>query len=136
MGTRAGVGPGYTLEAAAVRLTEDIGELRGDGGLPHEVRTVVTILPHQRRLDIAVSGLPVEADPDRTTIRAVMSRLFGLASLHNIVVLDGETPPLFTQQILLIGSDGQPFAAMIGTAVGDVERRAPRHDRTVHQKRS
>jgi hypothetical protein len=120
-GARAGVGPGYTLEAAAVRLIEDIAELRDEGGIPAYVRTVIEILPQQRVLEIRVKGLSVETDPDRTTIREVTSTLFELASYHNIVALDGATPPLFTQRILLVGADGQPFSAMVGTAVGDVE---------------
>ncbi|GAA0626454.1 hypothetical protein GCM10010174_52420 [Kutzneria viridogrisea] len=120
-GVRAGIGPGYTLEAAAVRLCEDIAELRNDGGIPAHVRTVIGILPQQRVLEIRVEGLLVEADPDRTTIREVTSTLFELASDFNIVALDGATPPLFTQRILLVGADGRPFSAMVGTAVGDVE---------------
>ena len=120
-GARAGVGPGYTLETAAVRLSEDIAELRRDGGIPAHVRTVIGILPQQRVLEIRVEGLSVEADPDRTTIREVTNALFELASYHNIVALDGATPPLFTQRILLVGADGRPFSAMMGTAVGDVE---------------
>jgi hypothetical protein len=43
-----------------------------------------------------------------------------LASCFNIVALDGETPPLFTQRILLVGVDGRPISAMVGVAVGDV----------------
>ncbi|KAA2253291.1 hypothetical protein F0L68_33305 [Solihabitans fulvus] len=120
-GARAGVGPGYTLEAAAVRLIEDIAELREEGGIPQHVRTAIGILPQQRVLEIRVQGLSVEADPDRITIREVTTALFELASYHNIVVLDGVTPPLFTQRILLLDSDGSPFSAMVGTAVGDVE---------------
>lgn len=77
-GARAGVGPGYTLEAAAVRLTEDIAELRDDGGIPAYVRTVIEILPQQRVLEIRVEGLSVEADPDRITIREVTNALFEL----------------------------------------------------------
>jgi hypothetical protein len=121
-GARAGVGPGYTVEAAAVRLTEDIAELRDEGGIPQHVHTVIGILPQQRVLEIRVEGLSVEADPDRTTIREVTNALFELASYHNIVALDGATPPLFTQRILLVGTDGRPFSAMMGAAVGDVEQ--------------
>ncbi len=120
-GARAGIGPGYTLEAAAVRLTEDIAELRDEGGIPHHVRTVIEVLPQQRVLEIRVEGLSVEADPDRTTIREVANTLFELASYFNIVALDDATPPLFTQRILLLGTDGRPFSAMVGAAVGDVE---------------
>jgi hypothetical protein len=109
------------LEAAAVRLTEDIAELRDEGGIPHHVRTVIEVLPQQRVLEIRVEGLSVEADPDRTTIREVANTLFELASYFNIVALDGATPPLFTQRILLVGADGYPFSAMVGAAVGDVE---------------
>jgi hypothetical protein len=120
-GARAGVGPGYTLEAAAVRLSKDIAELRDEGGIPAYVRTVIEILPQQRVLEIRVEGLSVEADPDRTTTREVTSTLFELASYFNIVALDGVTPPLFTQRILLVGADGRPLSAMVGAAVGDVE---------------
>jgi hypothetical protein len=127
-GARAGVGLGYTLEAAAVRLAEDIAELRDDGGIPKHVRTVITVLPQQRVLEICVEGLSVEADPDRTTIREVTHALFELASYHNIVALDATTPPLFTQRILLIGSDGRPFSAMIGSGVGDVDSVTPQQN--------
>lgn len=120
-GVRAGTGPGFTMEAAAVRLAADIGELRDDGGIPSHVRTVITVLPQQRVLEIRVEGLSVEADPDRTTIREVTNTLFELASYHNIIALDAATPPLFTQRILLVDSDGRPFSAMVGSGVGDVE---------------
>ncbi|WP_063797816.1 hypothetical protein [Saccharothrix sp. NRRL B-16348] len=121
LGQRAAFGPGHTLEATATRLVDSIGELRADGCLPPAIRTTVTVLPHQRRLDIRVEGLSPHTDPDRTQIRTVMNVLFELASFHNIVVLDDHTPPLFTQRILLIGTDGLPFAGLIGAAVGDVE---------------
>lgn len=77
-GAQAGIGPGYTLEAAAVRLADDIAELRDGGGFPSHVRTVITVLPQQRVLEIRVEGLSVEADPDRTTIREVTNTLFEL----------------------------------------------------------
>jgi hypothetical protein len=124
-GARAGLGLGHTVEAAAVRLAEDIAELRDDGGIPAHVRTVITMLPQQRVLEIQVEGLSVEADPDRTTIREVTNALFELASYHNIVALDATTPPLFTQRILLVDTDGRPFSAMIGSGVGDVEAVTP-----------
>lgn len=120
-GARAGIGPGYTVEAAAVRLAADIAELRDDGGIPSYVRTVITVLPQQRVLEIRVEGLSVEADPDRTTIREVTNTLFELASDYNIATLDAAVPPLFTQRIVLVDSDGQPFSAMMGAGVGDVE---------------
>lgn len=120
-GARAGIGPGYTLEAAAVGLCEDIAELRDDGGIPDYLRTVIEILPHQRVLEVRVEGLSIENDPDRTTIRDVTIALFELASYHNIAPLDGGTAPLFTVRILFVDPDGRPFSALIGTAVGDVE---------------
>ena len=120
-GARAGVGPGYTVEAAAVRLADDIAELRADGGIPAHVRTVITVVPQQRVLEIQVEGLSVEADPDRTAMREVTHALFELASYHNIVAVDATTTALFTQRILLVGTDGRPFSAMIGAGVGDVE---------------
>ncbi|GLY68726.1 hypothetical protein [Amycolatopsis taiwanensis] len=126
-GARAGVGPGYTLEAVAVRLANDIAELRDDGGIPADVRTMTTVLPQQRVLEIRVEGLSVEADPDRTTIREVANTVFELASYHNIAPLDDTAPPLFTQRILLVGPDGRPFAALLGAAIGDVETVTPHH---------
>jgi hypothetical protein len=36
------------------------------------------------------------------------------------MTLDAAAPPLFTQRILLVDSDGRPFSAMIGAGVGDV----------------
>ncbi|WP_436494277.1 hypothetical protein [Actinokineospora sp. HUAS TT18] len=113
----------------AVRLADDIAELRNDGGIPEYVRTVITVLPQQRVLEIRVEGLSVEADPDRTTIREVTHALFELASYHNIVALDATTPPLFTQRILLVDSDGRPFSAMIGSGVGDVDSVTPQRNR-------
>jgi hypothetical protein len=92
-GARAEIGLGYTLEATAVRLAEDIAELRDEGGLPAHVRTVTTVLPQSRVLEIRVEGLSIEVDPDRTAIREVTNALFELASYHNIVALDGITPP-------------------------------------------
>jgi hypothetical protein len=51
----------------------------------------------------------------------VTNALFELASYHNIVALDATTAPLFTQRILVVGTDGRPFSAMMGAGVGDVE---------------
>ena len=120
-GAGAGVGSGSrTLEAAAVQLAADIAELRDDGGLPLHVRTVITVLPQQRVLEIRVEGLSVEADPDRTTIREVTNTLFEIASHYNIVAIDATTPQLFTQRILIADTDGRPFSAMIGAGVGDI----------------
>lgn len=119
-GARAGIGPGFSLEAAAVRLAADIGDVRDDGGIPSHVRTVITVLPQQRVLEIRVESPSVEADPDRTTIREVTNALFELASDHSIVTLDAAEPPLFAQRILLVDSDGRPFSAMVGAGVGDV----------------
>ncbi|WP_216211133.1 hypothetical protein [Amycolatopsis aidingensis] len=119
-GARAGIGPGYALEAAAVWLAADIAEFRDDGSIPPHVRTVITVLP-QQVLEIRVEGLSVEADPDRTTIRHVTNALFELASDHNIVALDATSPPLFSQRILLVGTGGRVFSAMIDAGVGEVE---------------
>jgi len=121
LGASAGTGPGYTLEAVAVRLAEDIAELRADGGIPAYVHTVITVLPRQRVLEIQVEGLSIDADPDRTTIRQVTNTLFEIASFHNIIALDATTPPLFTQRILLLDTGGRPFHAMLGAGIGDVE---------------
>jgi hypothetical protein len=128
-GAQAGIGLGYTLEAAAVRLAHDIAELRADGGIPANVRTLTTLLPQQRILEIRVEGLSVETDPDRTTIRDVAHTLFELASDHNIIALDGLTPPLFTQRILIVSADGRVFAAMIGAGIGDVEPVTPQQNK-------
>lgn len=82
---RAGVGLGYTLEAAAVRLAEDIAELRDDGGIPAHVRTVITVLPQQRVLEIQIEGLSIEAAPDRTTISEVTHALFELPATTTLL---------------------------------------------------
>jgi hypothetical protein len=78
-GAQVDIERGYGLEAIAVQLSDDIAELRDDVGIPAHVRTVITVLPQQRVLEIRVEGLSVEADPDRTTIREVTNALFELA---------------------------------------------------------
>jgi hypothetical protein len=59
------------MEAAAVRLAQDIAELRHDGGIPAHVRTVITVLPQQRVLEIRVEGLSSHhhprSDPTRSS---------------------------------------------------------------------
>ncbi|MGH3677973.1 MAG: hypothetical protein ACRDU5_20015 [Mycobacterium sp.] len=127
-GARAGIGPGFTLEAAAVRLAEDIAELRENGCIPAHVHTVITVLPQQRVLEIQVEGLSPRTDPDRTTIREVTNALFELASDHNIIALDAATPPLFTQRILLLDTDGQPFHGLVGHGCGVVENIQRHHN--------
>lgn len=116
------------IRAFPVGKLGDIAEFRDDGGLPEHVRTVITVLPQRRVLEIRVEGLSVEADPDRTTIREVTNALFELASDYNIVALDAATPPLFTQRILLVDSDGRPFSAMMGTGLGDVGTVTPQRN--------
>ncbi|MFI6098204.1 hypothetical protein ACIA8G_21800 [Lentzea sp. NPDC051213] len=117
----ADIDPVSTLEAAAIGLSEDIAELRADGGLPSEVHFVVNIVCQQQILEVVVTGLSVDDDPDREAIRSVVDALFELGSMHNIVYLDCETPPLFTQRIVLVDHEGRPFAAKIGAASGDVD---------------
>ena len=85
----------------------------------------MTALARQRLLQIQVAGLSAEDDPTGSASRHVLNSLFELASLYNIVGLDTHIPPLFTQRILLIEPDGRPFAAMIGSAVGNVEQLLP-----------
>ncbi|WP_460393638.1 hypothetical protein [Actinophytocola sediminis] len=120
-GSRVAVERGYRLEAIAVQLSADIAELREDGCLPEHIHTRVTVLPEQRVLEIRVEGLSVETDPDRTASRDVMNTLFELGSDHNIITLDAESPPLFTQRILLVDPFGQPFAAKVGAGMGEPE---------------
>ncbi|WP_238413079.1 hypothetical protein [Saccharothrix deserti] len=50
-----------------------------------------------------------------------MTALFELVGDHNIIALNVLTPPLSTQYIALVDPFGQPFAAMIGTGVGEPE---------------
>lgn len=124
-GAQVDIERGYRLEAIAVRLSNDIASLRENGGLPDRARTRITVLPQQRVLEILVEGLSVETDPDRTTSRKVLNTLFELASDHNIITLDDASPPLFTQRIVLIDHHGQPFAAMIGSGMGEPESFMP-----------
>jgi len=126
-GAQVDIERGHRLEAIAVNLCADIAELREDGGLPDHLRTLITILPQHRVLQIRVEGLSVETDPDRTTIREVMNTLFELASDHNIIPLDPDptSPPLFTQHIVLVDPHGHPFAAKIGAGMGEPEPVTP-----------
>ncbi|WP_158853145.1 hypothetical protein [Saccharothrix deserti] len=125
-GARVDSERGYRLEAIAVQLSDDIVSLRENGGLPHHVRTRITVLPRQRILEILVEGLSVETDPDRTTSREVMNTLFELASDHNIITLDAASPPLFTQRIMLVDHHGHPFAAKVGAGMGKLKPFMPR----------
>ncbi|MFB9902875.1 hypothetical protein [Allokutzneria oryzae] len=120
-GSHSGTGPGYTLEAAAVRICEDISELRHDGGISDEVHTTVTVLPQQGMLEIRVLGLESEADPDRVIGLNLLTDLFVLASMHNTASMDERIPPQFRMRILLIDADHTPYAALLGTAVGDLD---------------
>lgn len=122
-GVHAGDGPGYTLEAVAVRVSADITQARQHGDIPAHTRTVVTILPRQRTLEIRVEGF--DTIPDKAATRTVMTALFELVSRRNIIALDAVTPPLFTQHIVLVDSFGQPFAAMVGAGVGEPEPITP-----------
>ncbi len=106
-GAHAGDGPGYTLEAIAVRVSADVVAARDHGDLPAHTRTVDTVLPHHRTLEIRVEGF--DTIPDKATTHQTMAVLFELVSDHNIIALDAATPPLFTQHILLVDSSGQPF---------------------------
>lgn len=119
-GANAGIGLGHTLEAAAVRLSDDIAELREHGGIPTHVDTLIVVYPKQRILEIQIEGLSPHTDPDRTTIREVTYALFELASYYNIVTLDAALP-VFTQRILLLDPDGRAFHALVGAAVGEAE---------------
>ncbi len=125
-GARVEIERGYRLEAIAVALSADIAELREDGGLPSHIHTRITVAPQHRLLEIQVEGLSIETDPDHTTSREVLNTLFELASNHNIITLDAVSPPLFTQRIMLVDHDGQPFAAKVGAGMGEPEPFTPR----------
>jgi hypothetical protein len=120
-GDRAGVGPGYTLEATAVRLVLGIGELRENGGLPARVRTVTAVDPQRGVLEIQVEGALVvddDADADLARLLRVAGELFDLASRYNVVPVDPRVPPLFEQRVVLMGSDGRPALTLVGAAAG------------------
>jgi hypothetical protein len=122
-GAKAGDGPGYTLEAIAVRISHDITEARERGDLPAYTRTVVTVLPWRRMLHIRVEGF--DTVPPRATSRAVITTLFDLVSAYNIIPLDSFELPMFTQHIVLVDPDGQPLAAIVGAGAGEVEPLMP-----------
>ncbi|MGH3756488.1 hypothetical protein [Actinophytocola sp.] len=92
-------------KAAAVRLSDDIAAFREDGGIPAHVHTLIVVWPQQRVLEIQVEGLSPRTDPDRSTIRGTTYALFELASHYDIVALDTDTAPLFTQRILLLDTN-------------------------------
>ncbi|MFE2755424.1 hypothetical protein ACFXGA_25820 [Actinosynnema sp. NPDC059335] len=123
-GAKAGDGPGHTLEAIAVRISHDITEARERGDLPAYTRTVVTVLPWQRMLHIRVEGF--DTVPAPATSRAVITTLFDLVSAYNIIPLDPVALPTFVQQVVLVNQYGQPFAAIVGAGVGEVEPVTPR----------
>ena len=120
-GLAAGTGRGYSLEAAAVRLADAIGELRDDGELPACLHTRIEINPDSRELTLRCWGLSPDDDSDRVVARRVLHVLFELASFHNIVPLHTRTPPLFTLRILLLDCADKPFAALVGSGMGDAE---------------
>ena len=120
-GLAASLGRGFSLEAAAVRLADAIGELRADGELPARLHTHTDIDPQRRTLTLRGRGLAPDDDPDRTEARNVLHTLFQLASFHNIVPLDESTPPLFTVRIVLLDRHDRPFAALVGAGMGEAE---------------
>lgn len=120
-GLAAGTGRGYSVEAAAVRLADAIGELRDHGELPACLHTRTEINPNSRELTLRCWGLIPDEDPDRVVARGVLHQLFELASFHNVVPIQTRTPPLFTLRILLLDRAEQPFAALIGAGMGDAE---------------
>lgn len=109
------------LAITARLLSEDIAELRSSGGIPAHVRTVVSALIPQRVLVIEIFGLSRKADPQRRNARAVMMAIFELVSAHNIVALDNDGETLFSQRILVVDTDGRPYAGLVGAAMGAVE---------------
>ncbi len=70
-------------------------------------------------MQVRVEGF--DTVPDEATSRKVVTALFELVGDHNIIALNVLTPPLSTQYIALVDPFGQPFAAMIGTGVGEPE---------------
>jgi hypothetical protein len=112
----------HSLAMRARLLADDIAELRSSGGIPAHVRTVVSAHIPQRVLVVEVFGLSLKMDPERTVARAVMTAIFGLASAYNIVGLSDDTETLFHQRILVIDTDGHPYAGLVGAAMGQVER--------------
>lgn len=124
-GDRAGVGPGYTLEATAVRLALGIGELRENGGLPAHVRTVTAVDPQRGVLEIQVEGAVVaddDANADLARLLRMAGELFDLGSRYNVVPLDPRVAPLFAQRVVLMGSDGRPALTLVGAAAGPLPR--------------
>lgn len=117
-GDRAGVGPGYTLEASAVRLATGVTELRENGVLPAHVRTVTAVEPQRGVLEIHVEGLAGDACTDLASLLRMAGALFDLASRYNVVPLDPLVAPLFEQRVMLMGSDGRAALTLVGAAAG------------------
>ena len=111
----------YSLAMTARLLAEDIADLRDGGGLPAYVRTVVSALTPQRMLLVEVFGLSLKLDPERTIARSVLTAIFELASAYNVVGLADDAETLFHQRVLLIDPDGNPYAGLVGAAMGMVE---------------
>jgi hypothetical protein len=121
-GDRAGVGPGYTLEASAVRLATGVTELRENGVLPAHVRTVTAVEPQRGVLEIHVAGLTGDACTDLACLLRTAGALFDLASRYNVVPLDPCIPPLFEQRVVIMGTDSRAVLTLVGVAAGPLPR--------------
>jgi hypothetical protein len=111
---------GGSLPAIAAHLVREVKELRERGEFPERASVEIDIGPDERLLDILITGLSPDNDPDRRDTVAAMWTVFELSSHANVVDITGVVAPLFTNRILAVDDQGVPFAGLIGAGMGDI----------------
>ncbi|HET6500121.1 MAG TPA: hypothetical protein VFG87_05075 [Amycolatopsis sp.] len=80
----------------------------------------IDVGPEERLLDILITGLSPDNDPDRRETVSALCTLFELASHANVIDITGAIAPMFTNRILAVDGQGVPFAGLIGAGMGDI----------------
>jgi hypothetical protein len=111
---------GRSLPAIALHIVHEVGELRALGDFPEQASVHVDVDLSHDRLDILVTGLSPETDPDRVATMTSLRAVFEIASHANVVDVTCTVAPLFTNRILAIDTDGMPYAGLIGAGIGDI----------------
>lgn len=111
---------GSSLPAIAAHLVREVRELRERGEFPERASVQIDVGPQERLLDILITGLSPENDPDRRETVAALCAVFELASHVNVIDITGAIAPLFTNRILAVDEQGVPYAGLIGAGMGDI----------------
>ncbi|HKS45253.1 MAG TPA: hypothetical protein VJT49_09075 [Amycolatopsis sp.] len=111
---------GGSLPAIAAHLVREVCELRERGEFPARASVQIDIGPEEALLDILITGLSPDNDPDRIETVTAMRTVFELASHANVIDITGAVAPLFTNRILAVDEQGVPYAGLIGAGMGDI----------------